>query len=232
MKKFSVLLKKENGDFVIESTIVLTIVMIFIFFLLMLGFYLFQQMCVYVVANDTATSIAAIYSYESKDPVEGLVSQEDYSKTNIYRHVVSGAMSVLGVDSQKENKNKGKWNAYYSLRNYQYIAPINDPEVDLIFKTISPFKTQVTVNIKAEYSMPIAGMLNRVLGNSDSENMTFSATGSAICIDLYEYFSRIDFYCKISEIVTDSSSVEEMNGNITKIKTSLDKVMELFKDET
>ena len=225
MKKLA---KSEKGDFVIEATIVLTIVIMFVFFLLMLGFYLFQQMAVNIVANDTANSIAQIFAYDAKDPLEGMISQEDYTKSSVYRHIVSGAFSVLGIESQNKNINKAKWHVYYSLNNYQYIAPKEDPTVEISFKNLTPFKKQIFVKIIAKYDMPFAGVLGRLLGQTGNSEMVFEGSGAAVCTDLSEYFSRIDFGNKLIEIIAGSDEAKKTLASLDKITTTMNRVLDLF----
>ena len=152
MRKMLKKLKKQDGDVIVESTIVLSIVIVFIFFLLMLGFYLFQKMSVYIIANDTAYTVASIYSYNAKDPIEGYISPNDYTDTgNLYRYLVNSITSTFG---ENKNENKGRWYAYYSLQGYQYLAPKEDPQVTVDIKPVSAFKSQVNVTIKAKYVIP------------------------------------------------------------------------------
>ncbi len=223
MKKF---LKNENGDYVIEASIVLTIVMVFIFFLLMLGFYLYQGMCVNVVANDTASSIAAIYGYETKDPLEGFVSENDYAKTDAYRHIINSAKNI--VTGRDENQKKAIWYTLSTLDLQKYIAPANPPQASVTIKLLTPFKTQINVEVTAEYEVPLAGMLARISGGAIDDKITFKGTGSAICTDISEYKAKIDFFAQLLGVVSKNGKFQTINKDLNQIWEDLDKMIELF----
>ena len=226
MKNIRKRILNQDGDVMIESTIVLTIVIVFIFFLLMLGFYLFQQMSVYVVANDTASTIASIYSYNDKEPTEGYITLNDYNDTkNTYRYVTNAVVSVF---STSETENKAKWYAYYNLNNFQYITPCEDPQVTVTFKTLSPLKTQVNVKVIAKYDFPIVSSLSRVMGTENDSLFIVNAEGSAVCTDISEYMSRVGLYCDVFETITGTSTYGNLSKSLSQIKSDINKILAYF----
>lgn len=226
MRKFRKKMKDENGNVIIEATLVLTIVMVFIFFLMMLGFYLFQYANVYIVANDTASSIASIYSFDKKEPIEGYVSKADYSDTkNTYRYITNAVKSVF---STTESEKKAKWYAYYNLNRFQYISPYEDPVVTVSFKTLSPLKTQVNVSVTAKYDFPLVTSLSHIMGTENESLLTINASASAVVTDVSEYLSRTYFYCDVMDTIAGTNTYTGIQKSLNRIIEDINKILELF----
>lgn len=229
MKRLLKKMSNQNGDVIIESTIVLSIVIVFIFFLMMLGFYMFQQMSINIIANDTAATIASISSHKEKDPIEGYISKSDYTETsNLYRYISNDFVNLFGGIDHRENR--AKWYAYYTLDGYQYIAPSKEPTVTVDVDMVSPFKSQIKVKIEAEYEFPLVSTLMAMLGDSDDGKIKVVATGYAVCNDMSEYVSRVLLYCDLTDALTNTGAYQGFNNNISGIIEDIKKIIGMIKD--
>lgn len=172
---------KENGAFMIEASIVMTITMVILGILVTLGSLIYQKHYLQVAANDTAISIARVYPDLNVDPFIGYVNVKEMAETNIFR-------STFNLKGHREsNVKKGKWYTFYKLSKYNILAG-EEPEisVNIGFKEYDLFVNRVEVRIKQKYNMPLVKFFGL------NPELTFEAVGYADCIDIVDYISAVD----------------------------------------
>lgn len=172
--------KKENGEVVIEASLVVTIVMIFITIMLYIGMILYQQTLISVIANQTAANLAQIYSNNLKDPFTGYIDPDMIYQPITYNSVKTDA--YMEVVKQKANVF-----AKYRLKSSSVLAAENTSvEVDMVKKPNELMKSQLVVTIRASYDVPLVSIF-KVTGLVD-----FAATGRADCVDILEYINGVE----------------------------------------
>lgn len=171
---------RESGEVVVEASIVVTIVVIFISVFLYIGMILYQQSLVSIMANQTASNIAQVYSNSIKDPFTGYVDSD-----SVYQSITYGSMkndAYVDVLTQKANTL-----AYYRLKSSRILTNGNpNVQVDIVKKPNELLKSQIVVTIRDKYQLPLVSFFG-----VDNE-LEFSATGRADCVDILEYLNGVE----------------------------------------
>ena len=183
------MLKREEGEVIVEASIVISITIVFITALMYIGMYIYHQTNMQVIANDTASSIAQVYSSTYKDPLYGYVSESEFYKTNLYRNLTNVFTNTL----DNTNERKGEWLAYYRLKKWKMLSNQNpDVDVEIIHKKGTVVKQQVVVTIKDKIELP----LTRLWGSDSKANIVVE--GRAECMDIVDYINLVDTACEWS----------------------------------
>ncbi len=172
--------KREKGEVVVEASIVVTLVVIFITVMLYIGMVLYQKTLIEVMANQTAANIAQVYSNNLKDPFTGYVDPDRAYQAVTYTN--------FKTDEYVETiEKKANVFAQYRLKT-SAILNTGDPqiEVQLVKKPNELLKSQIVVTISDEYMVSLA----RFFGVDGK--MSFSATGRADCVDYLEYMQGVE----------------------------------------
>ncbi len=173
--------KRENGEVVVEASIVVSIALIFITVMLFIGIVLYHQTMLTSVANKTAASVAQLYSNSSKDPFTGYIDDD-----SIYQAIT---YSEFKTDEYIEEI-EAKANAlakYRLLSSSMLKAEIIDVDIQLVAKPEEVLKSQLIVTIKGRYNVPLVNFFN--VGDGITE---FSVTGRADCFDILEYVNGVE----------------------------------------
>lgn len=172
--------KKESGELVVEASIVVTLVMIVITIMLYVGMILYQQTLVSVMANQTASNIAQVYSNNLKDPFTGYVDPDGVYQSITYSNMKTDA--YMDVIEQKANVF-----SRYRLKSSRILATGNTSvEVEIVKKPNELLKSQIVVTIRDKYDMPLVG----IFGTSGLAE--FGSIGRADCVDILEYINGVE----------------------------------------
>ncbi len=171
----------ERGEVVIEASIVVTLVVILISIMVYLGLVMYQRTLVTVMANQTASNIAQVYSNNLKDPFTGYINSEhmyqtvtfNTMKTDAYRDVI---------------KQKAAAFASYRLASSSILTSEGTTvDIDIITKPGEILKCQVVVTVTDTFDIPLLGAMG-----IDNDSLKFSAMGRADCIDILEYVNGVE----------------------------------------
>lgn len=172
--------KRENGEVVVEASIIVTLVVIVISIMFYIGMVLYQQTAIAVVANRTATNISQVYSNTLRDPFTGYVDPDNAYQSVTYSNMKTDA--YLDAIQQKATVF-----AQYRLKKSQIIPAVNrEVDVQVVNKPNEILKGQVVVTITDTYDVPLVGMFGLDGG------LSFSATGRADCVDYLEYLLGVE----------------------------------------
>lgn len=218
------LLADENGNSVIEATVVTTIVIFMIFILMIMGFLFYQEALVQTVANEAATSIARTYSYERKDPVTGYIGVDELADQGW-----SGSLYWLSDLSGKKAKEETEAkNVAKKLMDKRRLMACQtyECEVEIGKSDVTWFQDEITVTITETYSVPFV----RLLGvSSDKSVITRKSMGRALCYDVIGAKSYYNTLSVLSKNIGDQAMIK-MVKNIVKIATtSVDAVTNVIK---
>lgn len=173
--------KNEKGEVVVEASIIVTLVVTFITLMLYVGMILYQKTLITVMANQTASNIAQVYSNNLKDPFTGYVDPDrvyqsiTYSnlKTDAYMDVVNQKANVMGQ---------------YRLKSSRILATgATTVDVDIVKKPNELLKSQIVVTIHDKYDIPLVDLFG-----VNSGIVEFSAKGRADCVDVLEYLNGVE----------------------------------------
>ncbi len=191
--------RRENGEVVIEASIVVTVALMFITVMLYIGIALYQQTMLTAVANQTATEIAQVYSNNLKDVFTGYVDTDGVYESFSISNAKDDAY-VLALE------NKADALAKFKVRSLSIIKPeISEVEVQLVSKPNELLKSQIIVTIKDKYNIPLAALF------SDGDTgLQFTVSGRADCVDIIEYVNGVD---AIGD--PENSNIEEFSETCT-----------------
>lgn len=172
--------KRENGEVVVEASIIVTLVFIVLSIMFYIGMVLYQQTAISTVANRTATNISQVYSNTLRDPFTGYVDPDNAYQPVTYKNMKTDAyLDVI--------KQKGTAFAQYRLKRTQIISAVDrQVEVQVVNKPNEILKAQIVVTITDSYDVPLVGIFN-----ADGK-LSFSSTGRADCVDYLEYLLGVE----------------------------------------
>lgn len=172
--------KSENGEVVVEASIVVTIVVIFISVMLYIGMILYQQSLVSMMANQTASNIAQVYSNSLRDPFTGYVDVDKVYQSVTYSNLKDDAyMDVI--------KQKADVFSKYRLKSSRMLANESlSVDVQIVKKPNELLKNQIVVTIRDKYDIPFVGFFGT------DGLVEFGASGRADCVDILEYINGVE----------------------------------------
>lgn len=172
----------ENGNVVIEASIVVTIAVVMVVVMINLGLMIYQQSLIDAVAKETAVSVANVYACTYRDPIYGYIDDSEFYKTDLYRYV----KNVFTGSHTTASQRKGEWYGLYKLKTGSLMKD-DSPDVSVVVdrKPGTLIQHQVVVTIETEYEMPLTAIWG---GNNKA---TYKTVAKADCIDLLDYFNTI-----------------------------------------
>ncbi len=172
--------KRQRGEVVVEASLIVTLVMLFITIMLYIGMVLYQQTLASVMANQTAANIAQVYSNNLKDPFTGYVASDRVYQSVTYSNMKTDA--YMNILEQKANVF-----AKYRLKSSRILGNgISSVDVDVVKKPNELLKSQIVVTIRDRYDVPLVG----IFGTSGL--VEFSASGRADCVDVLDYVNGVE----------------------------------------
>lgn len=172
--------RRENGEVVVEASIIVTLIFIVLSIMFYIGMVMYQRTAISVVASRTATNISQVYSNTLRDPFTGYIDPDNAYQSITYSNMKTDAY----LDSIKQ---KGTAFVQYRLKRSQ-IIPVVDREVDVqvVNKPNEILKGQIVVTITDTYDVPLMGFFGL-----DGE-ISIKATGRADCVDYLEYLLGVE----------------------------------------
>ncbi len=171
---------RENGEVVVEASIVVTLVVLVITVMLYIGMVLYQQASLSIVANRTATNISQAYSNTLRDLFMGYVDPDSSYQEVTYSNMRTDAY----LDSMRQ---KGTAFVQYRLKKTQIVPEVKrSVDVQVVNKSNEVLKGQVIVTITDTYNIPLVGLFKA------DGNVSFSTTGRAECVDYLEYLYGVE----------------------------------------
>lgn len=204
-------MREENGEMIIEASIIMPLVLIVYGVMLFLALLMYQKIVVTVSANESANAVAAVYSSPYKDPEIGYVGPQELSERDfLYREIFT--LSSLQTGSQR----KAEWYTYYLLSKRRLLKA-DDVKVSAEIKRESGtiMQKNVCITVTEKYKIPLVGILG-----IDNE-VAFTSTSAAQCQDFISYINMTDFAWEQIDyynILNDSKIVSVIKKTIELIK--------------
>ena len=231
-------LKDESGNVAIEAVFVVTITIITICILIMFGFLYYQKSLLQAVANETATQMGRTYSYESKDPFIGYISEEKLLKEKLFDYCYffkspskEDAVSYAGTSSHSNDmvaneSIEAAWFAAARLNQYRFMsANANTTTVSAkVYKSeLVKFQSEIEVVISEEYSIPLLGFFGM------TDPVKCEASSRAICTDMLNYYSMCNFISEVEKKLMEDSGASEITNSFGDVVAGATSSISLIK---
>ena len=214
--------KSESGWIMLEASFVVTIVMICVAILIVAGFMSYQRTLVNIVANDTATSIAEVYSETVKDPFCGYIDSKEFYKTKLYRYL----RDAISGNLKNTNIKKAKWYADYRLsKNSFWKNEGYDIDVKVQPKKGKLFQNQIVVTVSQKFNVPFVSLFGI------DRHVEYKSTAYADCVDYIDYFNTISLTVSQAKKLEDAILGKETTKLISTIDTFINNYKKTLNDE-
>ena len=176
--------RKESGEIMLESSIVLVCVLILLLALLSISFMFYQQAMLTTVASEVAADIAKNYKYTNIPMGNDQITLDSFDGVEMCR------MSFGRSDVEHAQIERAE--SYVADRINLTSLGLNsqNPEVECEIVHSGIGRAYVNVTITQETDFFLSGIL-KWMGIYDG--FAFSASASAECLDIISYTSMINF---------------------------------------
>ena len=199
----------QDGEIVIESTIVMVVTIFIVFLLLNLLFAMYNQQLITTTANRTATDVASVYGNKAKDPFFGFMDDDDFENNSPYRY-------FLGSSLADKNKEKAIWYASYYLDK----ETLGNKQANMysgITVTTgynSLYQRVINVKIVEEYNM---FTLNPLAIFKIEPKYTAASEASAVCIDPIHDMNQSKMYDEFYDLYMKSNKVTRIADYVAEL---------------
>lgn len=177
----------ERGEIMLESTIIITLTLMILVWLLALGFVHYQRYVTTVVTNDAAVKIAATYNNPTSDIIMGYVTSDNLWERDLYRNF--GEKDTIG-NLYQTNQKRAEAYVKYMLDRTNFMGVVKDVDVKMTLVHDSLGRRHVEVVTRCAFNTPFAGLLDYF---DMDEVATYESTASADCSDMAEYIVSVDY---------------------------------------
>ncbi len=214
MKKVRLYFKKENGEIMLESTLIMIFTLIILITMISVGFLFYQQAMVNTIAADMASDIAVAYKITNQEDSENSLTSNALNDIQLYRTSVSIA-SMKALHKQ---------NVESELPERVKLSTLGVADKDPVLESFEVVvdnvgRMHIEITISMECDILFDGAL-KYFGIIDS-TPKFTACARAECLDITAYASHVQFLDYVSRKIEKEMS----NGN--KVITS---IMGIFND--
>lgn len=206
-------LSNENGEIVLEATIVMLITIAVVFFMMNMAFAVYNMQIVSANANRAASDVAAVYGNALKDPFYGFMDDDDFEKNKPYRY-----WSITNHDEQ--NKEKAKWYTCYNLSKNQFQKPKGNWYDGITVETGKNELNQRTINVHIKLTYD-AFTLNPLIVFNFNPEYIVEAEGNAVCIDPMHDMSCYRMYDEIYLKFEKAGKITKIIANIVSTITKI-----------
>lgn len=209
--------KDQNGEVMLEASIVLVSVIILLMVMLSLSFMFYQEAMMTSVANEIAADVAKNYKMPTLAIGDNEPQVNDVESVKMYR--LSFGLRTL------ESAHEERADSYADWRIELATLGINPGDVDVKceIKRSGIGRAYVKVTVRQTTDFFLSGILD--YAGITEENTAFGATAYAECNDLMGYTSLLNFTRYLTEILNDQAGLraignlyESMKGFINELK--------------
>jgi Flp pilus assembly protein TadG len=189
-------LGNKKGEIVIESMLVMIPVIFVLVFLISLGFLLYQQWNIQIVADNVATKVAQTYPLLDTDIKTGEATLDQIKDVELYRYIFSDTKYA------KTNEVRTKTYTKNYLNKSSFSSSVGGLNTTMRVEEDSLARRHIVVNVSGKYKIPFGDGLE--IFNMKSTR-TFSATGIAECSDLNDYISTVNYIKVVPKMTLGNS---------------------------
>lgn len=205
--------RSENGEIMLESSIVLVFVLLLLMALLSITFMFYQQAMLNTVAAEIAADVAKNLKYTNLEMGNDEITLDNYDGVKMYR---------MSIGHKKiENGQQDRAEKYVVDRVNKTSLGLNshNAEVECKVEHSGIGRAYVTVKVTQKTDFFMSGVLE-FLGIYDAED-GFTAHASAECLDLMTYTSMINFTENLGGWLAPLNPVGELYVNFKELIQSL-----------
>lgn len=203
--------KKESGEVMIESTIVMVITLLMLVWILGVGFLYYQKYAVRIATNDVAKKIAASYDAPSSDIIMGYISASDLDKKTVYSSDEMTEINRLRTESYVN----------YIIEKANLYGTVDDVVVKLDYQKDALGRSHIKVTTECTFDTPFGEGLE-LFGISGKQ--TYVVTAYADSTSLTDYISAVS----VADALTNGSVVK-MPGFVDSTIKMIESFMEMCK---
>lgn len=205
-------LKKQNGEVMLEASIILVFIIILLLGLLSISFMFYQQSLMNTIATEIASDVAKNYKFTSLKMGDDH-TLDDYNGTKMFR-MSFGKNNV-------ENAQEDRAEEYVDWRLPLASLGLDPEEVEVDCEIISSGigRAYVKVTLSQKTDFFLSGILE--LMEITDENTMFGSTAYAECNDLMGYTSMVSFTQYGSEKLSVFKSVGNFYGSVKSLVENL-----------
>lgn len=197
MGTFREKMKQQQGEIMLEASIILVSVLLLLLALLSISFFFYQESLMNTVANEIASDVARNLKYtETLKVGADEITPDDVADTHMFR--MSFGQSTVAADQAQRGEEYAQW------RVPRASLGLNPGELDVDcqveYTGIGRACVKVTVSQRTDFFL--SGVLD-LLGVTQEREL-FSATAYAECMDLMAYTSMVNFTMYAGKVLDES----------------------------
>ena len=209
----------EHGAIVLESAFAILACMIVLTFLISLGFYLYQQTMVRIVAKEIAEEISQSYKYRNLEDMTS-ISSSDISGVGKYRYL------FFAGNFDQANNEKAKKLAKVRLAQTSLAKEEGDLSVSVKMVTDDIGRRHYEVKVSQKYGFLLGGIL-KMIGVQKSEQIT--STAYAESVDVLNYVNTVRTTKYVMGKLKDTAVGGVVNSVIDALSSAITLLKTIFK---
>ena len=220
MKKEMGIVRRENGEIMLEATIVLLPTLIIILAMISLSFLFYEQSLVNTVATEIASEIGRFYKYSKRYDDEmgvNILSDDDIKNGKLF----SSSFAIWSIQNQYEELAKEYAKERIAIATLG--LDNSDLEVTCDIQNTAPGRAYVKVIVSQKTEFFLYEIWNMIGEDGVAGITDFTGVAYAECSDLMGYTSMINFIDYWTTVVENEVEiVEEIDGLIDAVKSLID----------
>lgn len=190
MKKAMGILHKENGEIMLEASIVLLPTLVIMFAMISLSFLFYEQSLMNTIATEIASEVGRFYKYSNRDSDKmgaNILSDEDIENGKLF----SSSFAMFSIENQYEELAKQYAQDRIALATLG--LDNSDLEVTCDIVNTAPGRAYVKVIVSQKTEFFLYEIWSMIGENGVDGVTDFSGVAYAECSDLMGYTSMINF---------------------------------------
>ena len=214
----------ENGEIMIEASIILVPTLILIMCMISLSFLFYEQALINTIATEIAVDVAKNYKYSDRAVMgNNTLTEEEMENGKLF----SSTFAIWGIEDEYEELGKAYAQRRIAAATLGISSSDLDVSCDIKPTALGRSYVKVVVSHKSNF------FLNEIwslIGEHGVDNVDrFSGVAYAECVDLIGYTSVINFTDYWTSTLQSKLEVlDNADGLIESIKTCFEKGAEFF----
>ena len=220
MKKAMGIVRNENGEIMLEATMVLLPTIIIMFTMISLSFLFYEQALMNTIATEIASEVGRFYKYSKRYSDEmgaNVLSDDDIKKGKLF----SSSFAIGSIEDQYEDLAKE-----YAKERIAFASLGLDKsglDVTCDIKTTAPGRAYVKVVVSQKTKFFLYEVWDLIAEDGGAGITDFTGVAYAECSDLMGYTSMINFIdFWTSALVNEVDLLGEVDGLIDAIKSMIE----------
>lgn len=215
--------ENENGEIMLEASIVFVPTLILIMCMLSLSFLFYEQALITTIATEIAADVAKNYKYSARESMgKNTLSEDDMEDGKLFSSTF--AMGKI----ENENEELGKAYAKRRIAAATLGIASSDLDVTCDIKPTALGRSYVKVTVSHKSDFFLNEIWSLVGENGEDGVNGFSAVAYAECVDLIGYTSMINFTDYWTSVLNKIEAVQAGSDLVKSIKSCFEKGAAFF----